>query len=725
MSLRNHPRPGWTADQIFACLIDPQVAPTHQSAAAVELASRLLGDLIGLDYAASVEDGPEALMSALERPEIMPSEHAVAGGLSVPQAVLIAMAGHCDISPPQPQAYATLVQAGMVPVLAAFLLPQEPQGGLLTRALQYLRLSAAPPPVTDPMTAAAVLAHLICIPQASEELVAMGMIPVIVNLMPRVWSQLDDTASSEPSDSPPSATASNVDQKDAARAEVQAWQQNSSQHMSATQRAGPLICINQLAIFKAPGLQLAVQNLVDMLAWVQRSDDAIRSSANASETSEGHLLISFVRQLGISTIRQMASTDDDGDAGPGSMARALADSGAVKVLSALQKTSTEQKWDRLVFSGGLGLAAAVNGLSRPLKQVKSSGAIDHLLLVMSLAYARLEQGTPEQLAQEAAAAEQAGAPPLPPKEDYEQALLRTAACLASLAFRCPQTQDVLLEANALPAFIQILKLSPKVSTDALDATSDAAVAVGVLCSGRAVQVAAATAAGCLPWLLTMLRSSQTGKVGKRQRYSAAQCLYRLAAPEIKGSAAVANDGTAQNAMTSVASLALDMGAAQMLVPLLGKKGTALPAAAALLRLQETSSDASRDRVVAAPGLVPKLQGLAALVAKSAVEGDGEAADLGWDGQSWEESTCDHVAQLMCIAGIAPEATSAESTTSVKLLVGMLKRFPNKAGALEAPLLSLTAHHPTTKTAAKQAWADSSAPTAEKHHLSKSLGELLR
>jgi hydroxymethylglutaryl-CoA reductase len=58
----------------------------------------------------------------------------------------------------------------------------------------------------------------------------------------------------------------------------------------------------------------------------------------------------------------------------------------------------------------------------------------------------------------------------------------------------------------------------------------------------------------------------------------------------------------------------------MLVPLLGKKGTALPAAAALLRLQETSSDASRDRVVAAPGLVPKLQGLAALVAKSAVEG---------------------------------------------------------------------------------------------------------
>jgi hypothetical protein len=43
---------------------------------------------------------------------------------------------------------------------------------------------------------------------------------------------------------------------------------------------------------------------------------------------------------------------------------------------------------------------------------------------------------------------------------------------------------------------------------------------------------------------------QTGKVGKRQRYSAAQCLYRLAAPEIKGSAAVANDGTAQNAMTS-------------------------------------------------------------------------------------------------------------------------------------------------------------------------------
>lgn len=53
-----------------------------------------------------MEDGPEALMCALERPEVMPAEHAVAGGLSVPQAVLMAMAGQGEVSSASPQAYA-------------------------------------------------------------------------------------------------------------------------------------------------------------------------------------------------------------------------------------------------------------------------------------------------------------------------------------------------------------------------------------------------------------------------------------------------------------------------------------------------------------------------------------------------------------------------------------------------------------------------------------------
>lgn len=90
---RNHPRPSLQAEALFACLVDPDVAPAHQSAAAVELASRLLGGLIGVDYACQAELGPEALIAALERPEVMPDEHSVAGGLSVPHAVLMALSG--------------------------------------------------------------------------------------------------------------------------------------------------------------------------------------------------------------------------------------------------------------------------------------------------------------------------------------------------------------------------------------------------------------------------------------------------------------------------------------------------------------------------------------------------------------------------------------------------------------------------------------------------------
>ncbi len=103
---RNHPRPSLPAEALFACLIDPDVTDLHQSAAAIELASRLLGGLIGIDYACAAEDGPEALMAALERPEVMPVEHSVAGGLSVPQAVLMALAGHVPSPTAPPGAYA-------------------------------------------------------------------------------------------------------------------------------------------------------------------------------------------------------------------------------------------------------------------------------------------------------------------------------------------------------------------------------------------------------------------------------------------------------------------------------------------------------------------------------------------------------------------------------------------------------------------------------------------
>lgn len=71
---------------------------------------------------------------------------------------------------------------------------------------------------------------------------------------------------------------------------------------------------------------------------------------------------------------------------------------------------------------------------------------------------------------------------------------------------------------------------------------------------------------------------------------------------------------------AAATIAVDMGAAEMLVPLLGKRGTALPAAAALARLHAAAAPPSRARVTAAPGLLTKLLGLAALVSREAREG---------------------------------------------------------------------------------------------------------
>lgn len=734
MSHRNHPRPGWSAEQIFACLVDPCVAATHQTAAAVELGSRLLGGLIGIDYAASVEDGPDALMSALERPEIMPAEHAVAGGLSVPQAVLMALAGHCDVPPASPQAYAMLVEAGMVPIVAALLLPPQPQSGWVTRALRSLKVMGPPPPLTDPMTAAAVMAHLLVVPEAGKELAAMGMLPCLIDLLPRIWQVPADTDAKQPSDSVPSAAGSDSGVRKADNfadaAEVTAWQEDCSQTLNPTHRAGPLICLSQLAAFKVLGLQSAVQPLMDILAWVQRNDDVMRSDTYTSHPNDGQLLISFARQLGITTARQLADSDSDGAWGQGSIARALADSGGVKVLSGLQQTSMEQKWDRLVFAGGIALAAAVNGLPRPLKQVKSSGVVEPLLVVMSSAHAHVQQNSPDHHAAATAAAERAGRPPPPPPEDFEQALTRTAACFASLATRCPQAQEILLEANALPAFLQLLKSSPAACGASLEATTDATVVVGLLCSGRPASVATIIAAGYLPRLLTMLRSTQTGKVGRRQRYSAAESLYRLTAPveDIFGSPQAANTPPCNkdsDSIVSAATLAVDMGAAQMLVPLLGKRGTALPAVAAMVRLHGSAAPASRSRIAAAAGLMPKLLGLAALVAKPAVKGTGESplADDGWAGLSWEESICDFIASLIAIGGTARGATAAEVTTGVKLVVNMLKRFPDHAAAMEQPLLSLTATHPSTKVAAKEAWADTTLGAGKQ--LSKPLAKLLQ
>lgn len=69
-------------------------------------------------------------------------------------------------------------------------------------------------------------------------------------------------------------------------------------------------------------------------------------------------------------------------------------------------------------------------------------------------------------------------------------------------------QEVLLDANAVATFVQLLKVPSTAGVDLAQAAADAAVVLGLVCSGRPVHVAAATSAGCLPPLLTMLRSTQ-------------------------------------------------------------------------------------------------------------------------------------------------------------------------------------------------------------------------
>ena len=66
----------------------------------------------------------------------------------------------------------------------------------------------------------------------------------------------------------------------------------------------------------------------------------------------------------------------------------------------------------------------------------------------------------------------------------------------------------MLEANAVPAFMQLLKVPAAAESAGAEAAANAAVALGVLCCGRPPQVATATAAGCIPRLLNMLRSTQ-------------------------------------------------------------------------------------------------------------------------------------------------------------------------------------------------------------------------
>lgn len=71
---------------------------------------------------------------------------------------------------------------------------------------------------------------------------------------------------------------------------------------------------------------------------------------------------------------------------------------------------------------------------------------------------------------------------------------------------------------------------------------------------------------------------------------------------------------------AVTTLAVAMGACELLVQLMAKRGTAVPAVAAMVRLHASSAPSSLSRFAAAPGLMPKLLGLATLVAKPAAEG---------------------------------------------------------------------------------------------------------
>lgn len=71
---------------------------------------------------------------------------------------------------------------------------------------------------------------------------------------------------------------------------------------------------------------------------------------------------------------------------------------------------------------------------------------------------------------------------------------------------------------------------------------------------------------------------------------------------------------------AVMTLAVAMGACELLVQLMAKRGTAVPAVAAMVSLHASTAPPSLSRIAAVPGLMPKVLGLAALVAKPANDG---------------------------------------------------------------------------------------------------------
>lgn len=85
----------------------------------------------------------------------------------------------------------------------------------------------------------------------------MGMVPCIADLMPRIWHNLPHAATDQPPASLPPLDGDQPGVKLGAAAAaaadaalVDAWQQDCSGSLSPLSRAGPLICLSQLAGFK-------------------------------------------------------------------------------------------------------------------------------------------------------------------------------------------------------------------------------------------------------------------------------------------------------------------------------------------------------------------------------------------------------------------------------------------------------------------------------------------
>lgn len=116
--------------------------------------------------------------------------------------------------------------------------------------------------------------------QARDELVAMDLVPRLIELLPLVWQTPAEAAAA-------AATGSSADRLPAEGAAGAESDQVGWQSMDPTRTIGPLLCLSHLAQLQTPGLLPAVKPLVDMLGWVHACDERVRAAGAAGADMAG------------------------------------------------------------------------------------------------------------------------------------------------------------------------------------------------------------------------------------------------------------------------------------------------------------------------------------------------------------------------------------------------------------------------------------------------------